>query len=247
MSAPGCPRTDDAASYVLRAMPDGEWELYQDHLARCASCAAKVAELGFVSDALLSGVPQLSAPPEIRDRVMAIVRAESELLLAAGHGADRTEPARRSLRSRLRSRLRSLRPLPAVALASVALAAGIGGGVLLSGGGGGGGGFTPRSFDAQVNAPGARAQVRLTSDGAKLQVSGMPPPPEGRIYQVWLDHGGDARRPAPTDALFSVRDGRASVDVPGDLDGVDAVLVTDEPLSGSSQPTRPPVITAPLA
>jgi hypothetical protein len=240
VSALGCPRTDDAASYVLRAMPDGEWEAYQDHLARCASCAAKVAELAFVSDALLSGVPQLSAPPQILDRVMAIVRAESELLLAAGHGADRPERARRSRRWRLRS----LRPLPVVALASVALAVGIGGGALLSSGGGG---FEPRTIEAQVRAPGAKAQVRLTSDGAKLQVSGMPPPPEGRVYQVWLDRRG-RMPPAPTDALFSVsHDGHATVDVPGDLDRVDAVLVTDEPQGGSTLPTRPPVITARLA
>ena len=66
MSLDTCPRIDDAASYVLRAMPDGEWELYSAHVADCKICAGKVDELGFVSDALLNGIPQLSAPPEIR-------------------------------------------------------------------------------------------------------------------------------------------------------------------------------------
>jgi anti-sigma factor RsiW len=239
MSALACPRTDDAASYVLRAMPDGEREDYRAHLARCASCAAKVAELDFVSDALLSGVPQLSAPPEIRGRVMAVVRAESELLLASGHGADRPQPVRPSRRWR---RLLS-RPLPAVALASVALAIGIGGGVLLSGGDGG---VTPRTVVAKVDAAGAKARLRVSSDGAKLEVSGMPSPPEGRVYQVWLDRRGRTS-PEPTDALFSVsHEGHATVDVPGKLDGVDKVLVTDEPLGGSRLPTRAPVITVRL-
>jgi hypothetical protein len=236
----GCPRTDDAASYVLRAMPDGEWEVYQEHLARCAPCAEKVAELRLVADALLSGVPQLSAPAPVRGRVMAIVRAESELLRAAGHGAD--QPALEPT-PRRRRRLSSLRRLPAIALASIALAVGIGGGALLSGGDGG---VTPRTVVAHVDAAGAAAQLRMGADGAKLVVSGMPAPPEGRVYQVWLRHGAGTT-PQPTNALFSVSSaGDASVDVPGKLSGVDAVMVTDEPAGGSRLPTRAPVITASL-
>ena len=130
-----CPRVDDAASYVLRAMPDGEFEQYADHASQCTVCTAKIAELGFVSDALLNAVPQLSAPPEIRSRVMAVVHAESELLLAAGPMADRPiqrEPTRRF------SLLR-LRPWPAAVLASSLLALGIGGGALLVGTGEDGG------------------------------------------------------------------------------------------------------------
>jgi hypothetical protein len=235
----GCPRIDDAGSYVLRAMPDGEWETYREHLADCAACAEKVAELQFVGDALFSGVPQLTAPASIRDRVMAVVRAESELLLAAGHGADRPAPAR----PRRRFALLGLRPLPVAALAAAALALGVGGGALLSRGGDGG----SRIVAAKVAARGATASVRLSADGAKLVVAGMPEPAEGRVYQVWLDHGG-ASTPQPTDALFSVsRAGRASVDVPGDLQGVKAVLVTDEPLGGSRIPTRAPVISATLS
>jgi hypothetical protein len=240
MSAGACARIDDAGSYVLRAMPDGEWELYQEHLGRCPACAQKVAELRFVGDALLSGVPQLTAPAPVRDRVMAVVRAESELLLAAGHGADRPAPAPPPRR---RFSLLWLRPWPAAALASVALALGLGGGALLSSGGGG-----ARTVAAKVAAPGATASVRLSDgDGAKLVVAGMPAPADGRVYQVWLDRGG-ASTPQPTDALFSVsRTGHASVDVPGDLGGVKAVLVTDEPLGGSRIPTRAPVISATLS
>ncbi len=240
MNDSGCPRIDDAASYVLCAMPDGEWETFEAHLAQCLFCADKVAELRFVGDALLSGVPQLTAPPPVRDRVMAIVRAESELLLAAGHGADRPE----RVVPKRRFGLFSLRPLPAVGLASVALALGIGGGALLYGGDGA---VTPRTVVAKVDAAGATANVRLTSDGAKLRVAGMPAPAEGRVYQVWLDHG-NGRTPQPTDALFNVsRTGHATVDVPGNLDGVKAVLVTDEPLGGSRIPTRAPVISATLS
>jgi hypothetical protein len=231
-----CPRVDDAASYVLRAMPDGEWEQYADHASNCAVCTAKIAELGFVSDALLNAVPQLSAPPEIRSRVMAVVQAESELLLAAGPMADRPiqrEPARRFGLLRLGA-------WPAAVLASALLLVGIGGGALLVGSGEQ---AAPQRTIACAAAPdGSSCQMRVTGGDAKLVVAGLAPPPEGRIYQLWLDRGGAA--PEPTEALFSVRNGRASVAVPGNLKGVRQVLVTDEPLGGSEAPTRQPVIAA---
>ena len=240
MTVETCPRLDDAASYVLRAMPDGEWEQYRDHVARCQACAAKIEELGFVSDALLNAVPQISAPPEIKSRVMAVVNAEAELLRAAGPMADQP-PARE--RSR-RFSLPRLTPWPAAVLAASLLALGIGGGALLAGGGGD---DTPAQSIACAKAPdGASCRMRIDDAGAKLVLSGLPAPPEGRIYQVWLDRD-NGTAPEPTEALFSVRKGRASVAVPGDLDGVKQVLVTDEPLGGSDVPTRQPVIAATMA
>ena len=74
----------------------------------------------------------------------------------------------------------------------------------------------------------------------------MPAPPQGRIYQVWLKRPG--KDPEPTSVLWSTRaDGSADVAVPGSLDGVEAVLVTDEPEGGSDVPTKAPVITAATA
>ena len=237
MTIETCPRIDDAASYVLRAIPDGEWEGYAAHVAGCAACAAKIDELSFVADALLSGVPQLSAPPEIRSRVMSVVQAEAELLNATGAMADR--PIRRAPSRRLG--LQWLRPWPAAVLAASLLALGIGGGALLVGGGAG---DDPAKSIACTQAPGgASCQMRVTADNAKLVVAGLPAPPSGRIYQVWLDRE-NGTAPEPTEALFSVRKGRASVDVPGNLEGVKQVLVTHEPLGGSEVPTRQPIIAA---
>ncbi len=229
MSFEICPRVDDAASYVLRALPDGEWQQYADHAAHCTVCTAKIDELGFVSDALLNAVAQLSAPPEIRSRVMAVVHAESELLLAAGPMADR--PIQRE--STRRFSLLRLRPWPAAVLATSLLALGLGGGALLVGGGE----SAPQRTIACADAPDdSSCRISITGASAKLVVAGLAAPPEGRIYQVWLSRN-DGTDPVPTEALFSVRNGRASVDVPGDLRGVKQVLVTDEPLGGSEKPT----------
>ena len=236
MTIDTCPRIDDAASYVLRAIPDGEWEGYEAHLSGCPVCAAKVDELSFVADALLSGVPQLSAPPEIRSRVMSVVHAEAELLNAAGAMADRPiarEPSRRFS-------LHWLRPWPAAVLAASLLALGIGGGALLDGAGDD---PAARSIACAEAPSGASCQMRVANDNAKLVVAGLQAPPRGRIYQVWLDRD-NGTAPEPTEALFSVRKGRASVDVPGNLEGVKQVLVTHEPLGGSEVPTRQPVIAA---
>jgi hypothetical protein len=232
MSAHGCPRIDDAASYALRAMDDGEWEEYQLHLRTCAACAEKIAELRFASDALLSGMSQLTAPPAIRNRVMAVVRAEAELLHAAGASADRPVAARPARRFRL-----TLRPLPAAVLATAVLALGIAGGVLLAGGDG----APTRTWTGETTA--GTAQLRSGNGGTKLVVADLPAPPDGRIYQVWLDHPNDRQPPQPTDALFSVsKHGNATVDVPSDLKDVSMVAVTDEPIGGSEIPTGKKVI-----
>ncbi len=224
-------------------MPDGEWERYEAHVADCHVCTAKIEELGFVSDALLNAVPQLSAPPEIRSRVMAVVHAESELLNAAGAMADR--PIVRRSPPRRFSLLR-LRPWPATVLAASLLALGIGGGAAAHRRRGSG---DPADALDRVRVGAGRrvlSAARLAATTPSSSSRGLSAPPEGRIYQVWLDRK-TGTAPEPTEALFSVRKGRASVDVPGDLDGVKQVLVTDEPLGGSEVPTRPPVIAASMS
>jgi hypothetical protein len=130
--------------------------------------------------------------------------------------------------------------LPAAGLAGVLLALGVGIGALVSGSG-----ESARTVQAQVvapSAPAARASLTVSGDNATLRVSGFPSPPSGRVYQVWVKRPG--RDPAPTNALFSVRRGQATVDVPGTVRDGDQVLVTAEPDGGSEAPTRQPVIVS---
>lgn len=236
-----CPRVEDAAGYVLRALPDSEWESYRYHVGECHACSEKVAELGFVSHALLSAVPQVSAPPDIRNRLMATVRAESELLQAAGPAADRPvrqEHAPDTARSRWG--LRRVRPLTAGALASVLLVVGVAAGALLRDDSGS---CSTRAGSAEGVAASATVQLKVCDGNARLALSGMPPPPDGRIYELWLLDPKDKSGPKPA-GLFSVRNGRASVDVSA-LKGSKTVLVTDEPLpNGSEEPTRRPIVSA---
>jgi len=112
------------------------------------------------------------------------------------------------------------------------------------------GGGTPagetRTVRAQVTIPHATARVVVRGGVATLVVSGLPAPPPGHIYEVWLKHPGIAA-PAPTNALFGVdHQGGGHASVPS-VTNVEAVLVTAEPDGGSPAPTRQPVIVAPLS
>jgi hypothetical protein len=102
-----------------------------------------------------------------------------------------------------------------------------------------------RSSTIALSARTTRASLRRTGAHAELIVSGMPEPPVGEVYQVWLNRP-DAT-PRPTDALFTVTgEGNAAVEVPGSLRGVSDVTVTSEPLGGSASPTTAPVLRLPV-
>jgi hypothetical protein len=85
------------------------------------------------------------------------------------------------------------------------------------------------------------ASLRRIGSHAELVVSGMHEPPIGEVYELWLNRASGA--PQPTDALFTVTSaGAGSVAVPGPLRGVREVMVTSEPLGGSSSPTSAAVL-----
>lgn len=230
-----CAERGQAAAYVLSALEQQEVERYREHLNSCAVCSADVARLQPVADSLATSVPQAAASQELRARVMASVRSEAELLHAAGAGADRPEPVRPRWRMRR----------PQFLITAVAMGVGLLIGVAVIDTGS----QTPTTHvtSAQVaSLPlGAKAFLRQTGSHAELVVSGVSQPPRGKIYELWLARSGAA--PQPTSALFGVTHaGDASVNVPGSLSGVHQVMVTAEPLGGSSHPTSSPIIVATL-
>jgi anti-sigma-K factor RskA len=237
-----CAHHDDAGSYVLRALPDDEYERFEAHLASCEGCRRAVADLQMAADTLPLAAVQVAPPPELRDRIMALVHSEAELLNAVGARGDEpaAAPAAKAPRRKRRWSL-SLRPLPAAIAASALVAAGVIGGVVLTGG------DNAKTVTGTVriaSAPTARASLKLSDDSTKLEVRSMPPPPSGKVYQVWLKRPN--QDPAPTTALFRT-DAKGSADVEiqrGRLKGVEQVLVTAEPDGGSMTPTSAPVIVA---
>jgi anti-sigma-K factor RskA len=209
----------DVAAYVLGALDVIEAEAFLRHMEKCTICRDEVAAFGEVVDSLPMAAPQQRIPRGLKRRVMRQVRAEARR-------QDRGAP--------ISGRLAAVGAGALVAIAAVV-------GVEL----GARHGAQRRVIQASViGSPGA-AQLQLGGGHAELIVRHLPPPPAGRVYEVWLKR--PTRPPTPTSALFSVTAaGSGNVDVPGNLNGVSTVMVTQEPAGGSPAPTHPPLIVAQL-
>lgn len=227
---------DNAAAYVLRALPEEELVDFRKHLESCAVCREEVAALQVVANALPALAPPLNAPAETKRRVMASVHEDvrRESQLGGATSAARSPSVRRPVFARPRWRPLLASGAIAAVVAAIAIA-------IFSGGGGGG----TRVIRAAVTAHGASALLQVSDGRAQLEIAGMPQTPPSRVYEVWIKRAGALE---PTDALFTVtaRGGDATVGVPGSVKGAQAIMVTSEPLGGSKAPTTTPVIVASL-
>lgn len=223
----------DVAAYALGALEPHEAEALRVHLETCAVCRDELAAFTQVVDALPMSAQQHPVPRRVRRRVMTTVRDEAR-------ARSRRERGRRSL---LADRLPARRPVIALGamLAVIALVL-----VGIEIGGSGTGKPATRVYAAQISGSPGSAEVRVSSGQAELIVHHFPPPPSGKIYEVWVARANGV--PAPTGALFSVgSSGSSDVALPADLRGVKLVMVTPEPDGGTRVPTHAPVITARLS
>ena len=236
-SGPGHEQWHDAtAAYLLGALDETERAAFEEHLAGCPACREEVDQLSPAAQALPRSVDPVDPPPSLKARIMAEVEREASLLAAAGPDADRPP---RAARRRLWPSLRIPRLVPAAVAAVllvVGVAIGIGVGELQD--------APERTVAAKVTgAPDAAVSLEVNGDEGRLMARGLPAPPSGRVYQVWLKRDGHA--PEPTAALFvPSRDGAATASVPGSLEDIDQVMVTDEPDGGSPQPTGDLMVVA---
>jgi hypothetical protein len=226
----------DAAAYALNALEDGELHPFEEHLAGCAQCQHELAAMRQAVDALSATAPTLAAPSELKDRAMETIRAEAAPQVASAHRPE-SGARRRDKRPIVSWPAWLTPPVAAGAMAAIALAVVVGALTL------GGRGAT-RTYAGIVYAPEASASVRESGHSAQLRFSRLPALPAALIYKVWLKRQG--LPPSPTTTLFATSTG--SVAVPGNLHGVQAVLVTAEPRPhGKRVPTRAPLIVVRLA
>ncbi len=224
----------DAAAYVLGALEHEEAESFRAHMASCVVCRDEVSAFQEVADVLPLVAPAQPVPYGLKRRVMAGIRAEPRGSSAARSGKGWP---------RLPTNLFSTISTPALALSALVVALVIAVGVVALSAGGT---SSTRVYSAQVSWHG-NAQLRVTGSHGELVVRGMPAPPANKVYEVWVLKRG-RQAPTPTTALFSVTSsGSGSVDVPGSLGDVSAVLVTPEPAGGSSAPTHAPILQARLS
>jgi anti-sigma-K factor RskA len=229
-----CEHNADAAGWVLGSLSPQEAEGFAAHLETCASCRAEVERLTEASEALLEAVPVRTPPPELRDRLMAAVQAESSLFNAARD--DSHPPA--SMHSAGRARRRGGVLLATFATVATAIAV-----IALLTAHNAPHQAQARTVIGKVTPSGgarARAVVQIGLHTGTLIVTRLAAPPPGRIYQAWVIRRGSPA--TPTGALFSVpRSGNTRILLPP-LHDVTDVIVTAEPPRGSPTPTLPPIV-----
>ena len=213
---------DEIGAYLLGALSADEVDVLERHLEICQECRRELARLRTAADALPRAVEPIEPPPALKRELMREIRGETRRSA--------------SFASWWRPRLAPRMAWAAASAAVVVLAVGIG--VVASSGG------ATRTVAAQVTIRGARAELVIppgSGSGATLRVSGMPAPPAGHIYELWLQRG---ERVVPA-SLFSVnRSGNGAAAVAGSLKGVTAVMVTREVASGADHPTSAPFVVA---
>lgn len=220
---------EDLAAYLLDALESDEVRDFRMHLEGCARCQNEERWLRAAVEQLPSSVDQFEPSLALRQGLMDRVQTEAAVDRASTR---REQPRRRRWALGLR---------PAAALATVAvLAAGLTGYLI-----GDDGGTTTQTIQAEATPqePVARASVERTGDSAVLRVDRLPVQRSGRVYQAWLQRGTQIE---PSSLFIVGKDGSGSAAVSGDLDGVEAIMVSDEPEGGSSQPTTKPVLIAKL-
>lgn len=219
------------AAYSLAALGEEDAASVRRHVAECEDCRSYLHWLQPAVDLLPASVEQLRPPERMRDAVLAEVNAEAE-------AARPREPERR--RSRAGWRGLVLRPATGFAVVALLVAAVAGYEI--------GKPSEPMRTSIEAHATGGTAPGTVSASLERVDGSGtlvvdhLPRLPRGRVYEVWVQRDG-AMSPESTFVLRSDGSQEAAV---RDLNGAQAVLVTQEPHGGSESPTTRPLLRADL-
>jgi anti-sigma-K factor RskA len=219
------PSRDDLVAFSLGALEPEEKRRLEGHVPGCARCARELEALVPAVAVLGESVEQLEPPPELRERVLAVVHAEAD--------AERqTEP----VSAPPRSRLRRFALRPAIGLAALAIAAAGVAGYLIHDNGGGGTSTVP--VEARTGAGGSLVVGEIAS---RLDLHDMAPLSHGEVYQAWVADGPNVR---PSSNFIPDSSGRATTAIDGRLHSGERVLVTRESAPGHTKPTPPVLLSA---
>jgi anti-sigma factor RsiW len=223
------PSHDDLTAFALGALDPPEEQAVTKHVPDCERCSTELRErINPAVGVLAESVPQLEPPPELRERLLRIVRSEAE--------AAEEEPAAPARRRRLRVGPLVLRP--AAGLAALAVAgAGVAGYLVAEGDEGGGASTVP----VTEASSGIGGSLVVADDSAMLSVRGMPQLPEGAVYQLWIAEGASVK---PSSSFVPDASGRGTAAVPESLPEGSQVLVTRESGPGHQAPTSEPLLSA---
>ncbi|MFC4786074.1 anti-sigma factor [Nocardioides sp. MAHUQ-72] len=224
-----------SGAYAVDALDDIERAQFERHLAECSECRAEVDSLREAA-ALLPETTAVEPPAALRDRLLAEVATVRPL-----------PPVTPAAPARGTGRRRRLAPL--VAAAAVVAALGAGGVVWHP--------WTdetvqrqPSAIERVLDAPDAERVTQKLGDDvqatlvrsrsrnqAVLLTQNMPAPPDGKVYEMWLQDPDKGMVPAGL-----MPDGATTVLLSGDAADAIGAGITVEPAGGSHVPTSDPVL-----
>jgi hypothetical protein len=220
------PSRENLVAYALGALDPEEHQDVESHAPGCSLCTRELEALSPAVAVLGESVEQLEPPPELRERVLTIVREE------AGAREAPAAPVRD------RRGLRGFLLRPAVGLATLAIAAAGVTGYLLNDNGGGGPGQTTVPVTAESGIGGT---LTVGANSSMLDLHGMQQLTGSAVYQVWVAKGSSLR---PSSNFTPDPTGEATTSVDGHLTAGTKVMVTSEPHPGRTTPTPPILLSA---
>jgi anti-sigma-K factor RskA len=226
--------SEDVAAYALGALESERTAELEHHAETCERCRSEMRWLEPAVKMLAESVPREEPPPQLRETLMAEVRADAR---AAG-----TAFESEGLRARLAGfRLGGLTWKPLAGMAGVVLVVAAIAGYAVGTSGGGEGGNASTFISAQSS--GIAASVVSEDGSGEIHLAKVKPLPDNRVLEAWVRRDGEVE---PVKALFVPdREGNASTML-GNMRGVDLVMVTTEPAGGSAAPTSSPIAEVPI-
>lgn len=221
-------------AYAVDALDDVERAAFERHLAECADCRAEVDGLREASSVIGSSVAH-EPPSALRDRVLADIATVRPL-------PPLTTPARQ----------RAARFRPALVAAAAAVVIAVAGGIVVA---------EPwaddtsqvqltaadriraaedaEEFDLRLDGGAAATVIRSKSlNQAVLVTEDMPAAPDGKVYELWLDH-----EEVGMVAAGLMEDGDDEIVLTGDPATAIGFGITVEPDGGSKEPTVEALVT----
>jgi hypothetical protein len=225
---------EDLVAYSLEALDPREAAAVEAHVPTCARCSRELEALAPAVAVLGESVDQIEPPPELRERVLAIVRDE-----AASKQAELSSP--RAPRRHERRGLRGLLLRPAIGLAALAIAAAGVSGYLIAQDNEGGGGTEQATVAVVPMSPRVGGTLAVGDLSSTLNLHGLKQLSGREVYQVWVVHGSNVQ---PSSNFIPDSSGDATTAVDGHLASDTKVMVTREPHPGRTAPTPPVLLTA---
>lgn len=211
--------SEDLAAYVLGALQPEEAAELERHLEGCEPCQEEMRWLQPAVHALPESVERQEPPKQLRQSLMAEVRADARV----------EEPAR------VRSRRWILKPAVGFAVVALLVAGVVGYEV---GRDDSGGGEAASTIVRQVD--GMTVKMVQEGESGTLHLAGVPQVPADKVLEAWVEREGEVEA---VPALFVPdRHGEAETRI-ADMTGVETVMVTEEPQGGSETPTGEPLMS----